>query len=1151
MAFIRDYVVTEFSVAAASGTGEMPVHQSGDMLIVFTNKDTNAAMTEVGGNYTNLTTQGGTDSMWGATWYRRAASDAEPEPSFTWSSETAIIIVVAVGNPHPSNNPTGTVLSADDATIPYTQSTNLNTPSDNCLVLYGCSIDQVQGPTPWPTDMQTLHGGDVTAGGMGLGFMFYPSSGTATSGVRFFANSADSTRIFTVIIEDDGNNSIVPAYIDQDSAAPDVITTLGGAALTFNGNSNTVPTTLLRTSGTQVVIGRDFTQCWSYDGSNYTDETTDMNDTGTGDVTFTNTTSGIFYFGYSEPFYQMAFDVGTAGTGSPTAVWEYWNGGSWTTIPGFPTQNFTSATFQVNRFSPPADWATTSVNSVSAYYIRRRQTANWTIAAVIDQGAVNGMGYLYDTPGATADSGLNPYWTSYALSGPTTVPDTTNQVGSEVAFSNALDLDPGYILTTFTFVNARDSIDVGTYKKYKGVSVGLWSGADAYKVWTVAAKDGRDTSSDNRITIGIQPTQSTDTAWAAQGSLNSGAVSRIGFTASHAVAAVTAQFSGLWFVNGSAILSGGSAANPLTFSELGDALIRGSGLFPVVINNGAATTYYVPLQMGGSDPAHFGVNLGTFQFPTQASATNKTGTWHVDENIMGIEFYGQSGDTMHFTACTFISDTSFYWRFNSSASGSADWDFTGSTIANAVVTLRSAVPLDSITFNGCAEITLNGADLSNCTLQNQRDGNNLGAVAFTSSSEGDGITSCTFIDNNDGDLGHSIRITGTGTYTFDGHQFSGGGVAERSFNTFSGVNEGTDVVTTDSAHGYAHGDAIYYQDQGGTTLGGLTDGNLYYVRAVSSTTLAFYSTKANALADSSRIALTAAGSPGETHYIYSAKADVYNASGGSVTINIANGGDTPSIRNSNGSTTSVNNAVTLSLSVKDSNGVAIQNAQVWIQKDADDADAGHPGNPFTSSAGNNQGDSDFVVNETPPGDLPASGWLRVKTGRDEQTYRYASKSATTFTLNSEVTGTDNGSGTTTVINETNIGTKNIVEGDTIRNTTANPDQWAIVLSVSTNSVTTTPLSGGSSWASAAYSVHRLAVNYKSGSDTAVVPLMNEQTDGSGLAAQTYNYLADKDILVRIRLASGSPDYLPFSTAGTITSSGYTLAATLQSDTIKS
>jgi hypothetical protein len=64
-------------------------------------------------------------------------------------------------------------------------------------------------------------------------------------------------------------------------------------------------------------------------------------------------------------------------------------------------------------------------------------------------------------------------------------------------------------------------------------------------------------------------------------------------------------------------------------------------------------------------------------------------------------------------------------------------------------------------------------------------------------------------------------------------------------------------------------------------------------------------------------------------------AAVYNNSGGLVTLNITNGGDTPTVRNGAGASTTVNNAVNLTITVVDESGVAIQNAQTAIYRNSD------------------------------------------------------------------------------------------------------------------------------------------------------------------------------------------------------------------------
>ncbi len=250
------------------------------------------------------------------------------------------------------------------------------------------------------------------------------------------------------------------------------------------------------------------------------------------------------------------------------------------------------------------------------------------------------------------------------------------------------------------------------------------------------------------------------------------------------------------------------------------------------------------------------------------------------------------------------------------------------------------------------------------------------------------------------------------------------------------------------------------------------------------------------------------------------------------------------------STITINNAKTLKVTVKNTAGTAIQDAQVYINKLKTDTDFGHPGKPFTAGAGNAQGNGTFVVTEAVPSDLPAPGWIsvqRISLG-SEQPYRYTSKSGSTFTFNTAVTGADVGTGNATTINETGIGAKNIVEGDTIRNTTNL--QWAIVLLVSTNSVTTTTLSGSGTWAAKSYSVHTLAFAYTSATDTASVPLLNGDTNASGIITDNYNFTVNKDVVAKVRKASGGTDYLPYSSTQTITTTGLDLAVTLTVDIIK-
>lgn len=63
-------------------------------------------------------------------------------------------------------------------------------------------------------------------------------------------------------------------------------------------------------------------------------------------------------------------------------------------------------------------------------------------------------------------------------------------------------------------------------------------------------------------------------------------------------------------------------------------------------------------------------------------------------------------------------------------------------------------------------------------------------------------------------------------------------------------------------------------------------------------------------------------------------------------------------------------------------------------------------------------------------------------------------------------------------------------------------------------------------------------------------LMNEDTNASGVATESYNYAGDESIIVRIRKSStGDTKYFPINTTGLIESTGFSLAVTFIADPI--
>jgi len=115
----------------------------------------------------------------------------------------------------------------------------------------------------------------------------------------------------------------------------------------------------------------------AYDGGTYTDETAAANDSTANDMHLLPATVEVddaYYFGGSVPWRSMVLNVGQAGDGDWTLVWEYWNGSAWTELSNVHdgTNGFRNAGEGWIHFDLPSDWQECEVASISAYWIRAR-----------------------------------------------------------------------------------------------------------------------------------------------------------------------------------------------------------------------------------------------------------------------------------------------------------------------------------------------------------------------------------------------------------------------------------------------------------------------------------------------------------------------------------------------------------------------------------------------------------------------------------------------------------------------------------------------------------------------------------------------------------------------------------------------------------
>lgn len=89
------------------------------------------------------------------------------------------------------------------------------------------------------------------------------------------------------------------------------------------------------------------------------------------------------YLGKLTKFKSCRVDVNTPMTGYTSVTWKYWNGSAWTTLAPSGTADF-SADATVT-WTMPTDWVETTVNGVTAFWVKVEQTAATpAVAATLD-----------------------------------------------------------------------------------------------------------------------------------------------------------------------------------------------------------------------------------------------------------------------------------------------------------------------------------------------------------------------------------------------------------------------------------------------------------------------------------------------------------------------------------------------------------------------------------------------------------------------------------------------------------------------------------------------------------------------------------------------------------------------------------------------
>jgi len=157
--------------------------------------------------------------------------------------------------------------------------------------------------------------------------------------------------------------------------------------------------------GISAVIVRQFLdKSLRFDGAAFVDCSLEADTEGGTPFDALQDPNDILYLGKNTPFQEVHADLAVNGAYTGLA-WEYWNGSAWHALTVADTGAGLSADGPIT-FTPPADWAKTTVNGYTGYFIRVKATAVTTAATVncFRQNLIQNTDYILD-PGRAGEDG--------------------------------------------------------------------------------------------------------------------------------------------------------------------------------------------------------------------------------------------------------------------------------------------------------------------------------------------------------------------------------------------------------------------------------------------------------------------------------------------------------------------------------------------------------------------------------------------------------------------------------------------------------------------------------------------------------------------------------------------------------------------------
>jgi hypothetical protein len=759
MARIKGVLEFVETTAAASITPPLPDHDIGNLLLVFVvadGVDTTFTTTEssagwnIGGQQQS---SGLTTSACRAGWFYKTASSVDElfvvnSTSTTWAATAICIEGAHASIPIDASNTNGVLINANPGVSVAFSAASIDTATINTLVFY-TMFNSLSAPSPFP-GVRNVSEHDTGAISVGIGMI--PQAVVGATGTWDFHTedhtlTTQNSVSFTIAIRDSATPTVLPAYLNKNHAQ--ILTPFRGIVASIRGESTNATNTNIYTN--MPALGKSkWKRVMQYDSSTATfynadSLTTTANDASTGDfILFNNSPvpgSGDYVaFCKDTPFASISILPTTAGAGTAVFTWEVLRGTTWTAVTAtwgyWVTTTLTNNTFPAltigqvhSMILTPADlrklfsiWKPSTLNGVTGYWMRclfpatGTLTTNPTYTYIIPSEGIS----FYDAFANVADTGAVPFHNSTSSTPSvyaTTVPGLSGtywNIGSSIAPYTATGK---IIIGTWNFGTPRDYIDAGARSELSGISMALIDSLWNERIYYIGGYKAKDTYTNQRGVYALQFDALTKTYNEYFNSVTN--ISKIGVFARQ-IRGAGLQYYSQCVAYGVPILSGGTESNPIINSEFLNTFAI-DYYYPLpLIREGSCI---IPLQLGGEDPLYLNLDvlLLTFACITtepDAFSSEPYLNIHVDEGYLGLILEGSDGDVIKITNSVLSSVSTWRFEITEFASTSATYDFSGSTIINANVTLQRVVTFNSMVFSGCPSISVVECDLVNCTITN-------------------------------------------------------------------------------------------------------------------------------------------------------------------------------------------------------------------------------------------------------------------------------------------------------------------------------------------------------------------------------------------------------------------------------------------------